>query len=90
MSGQLDLNKIHVLDGGMGSLIESLGYNCSSTAVWSSGANLTQPELVVDAHKKFIEAGANIILTNTYQANITRLSKLMSNEKALEFVNVSI
>jgi S-methylmethionine-dependent homocysteine/selenocysteine methylase len=52
LTGQLDLSRLQILDGGMGSLIESLGYDCSSTAAWSSGANISHPECVVQAHKE--------------------------------------
>lgn len=49
---QLDLTRLQILDGGMGSLIENLGYDCSSTVAWSSGANISHPEFVVQAHKE--------------------------------------
>jgi S-methylmethionine-dependent homocysteine/selenocysteine methylase len=52
LSGQLDLTRLQILDGGMGSLIESLGYNCSSTIAWSSGANIAHAQCVVQAHKE--------------------------------------
>lgn len=39
LNNQLDLSRVQILDGGMGSLIENLGYDCSSTPAWSSGAN---------------------------------------------------
>ncbi|KAI6176809.1 Homocysteine S-methyltransferase 1 [Aphelenchoides bicaudatus] len=85
-ASQLDLTRVQILDGGMGSLIEYLGYDCSSTDAWGSGANLTHPECVVQAHKEFINAGADILLTNTYQANIKRLSKSLGKEEALQCV----
>jgi methionine synthase I (cobalamin-dependent) len=50
--------------------------------------NVTHPDFVVQAHSEFIDAGANVILTNTYQSNIKRLSKLLGNEEAVKFVDV--
>ncbi|KAI6233390.1 Hcy-binding domain-containing protein [Aphelenchoides fujianensis] len=69
----VDFGRLQVLDGGMGSTIERMGFDASSHVAWGSGANITNPELVLAAHKAFIEAGATVILTNTYQANQKRL-----------------
>ena len=37
--------------------------------LWSSIANVKEPEVVVQAHLNFINAGADIIITNSYQSN---------------------
>ncbi|CAD5222008.1 unnamed protein product [Bursaphelenchus xylophilus] len=62
---------VKILDGGMGSLMEVLGYKPDAIS-WSSGANTAAPRIVEEAHKLFIDAGADIIITNTYQSNILR------------------
>ncbi|KAI6239035.1 Homocysteine S-methyltransferase 1 [Aphelenchoides fujianensis] len=85
-----DFSRLTVLDGGMGSLIEELGYDTASTVAWSSGANTVRPDLVVKAHSEFIKAGAEVIMTNTYQANIKRLSHSMHQEDAVEYVNKGV
>lgn len=36
-------------------------------SLWSGIVNIEDPEEVTKAHLKFIEAGADIILTNTYK-----------------------
>ncbi|KAI6171010.1 Homocysteine S-methyltransferase [Aphelenchoides bicaudatus] len=84
--GAIDLRLLHVLDGSMASAVEELGYDNKSTCAWSSGANLTHPDLVVKAHLSFIDAGADIILTNTYQANIKRITQKSGSEKAMEVI----
>ncbi len=53
-----------LMDGGMGSEIERRGMISSTT--WSGGPMLTHPELVKDIHQEYIEAGAEIIITNTF------------------------
>ena len=53
-----------LMDGGMGSEIERRGYISPTT--WSGGPMLTHPELVRDIHQEYIEAGAEIIITNTF------------------------
>jgi len=66
---------VYVLDGGFGSLLEELGYNVNKHELWSGGANLDRPELVSKSHKMFIDAGADIILTNTYHACIQKMQE---------------
>ena len=39
-------------------------------SLWSGIVNIEDPEEVTNAHVKFIEAGADIILTNTYKIRI--------------------
>jgi len=88
--GSIDLRLLHVLDGSMGSSIGELGYDLKSTPAWSSGANITNPDIVIKAHTDFIDAGADIILTNTYQANIKRLSEKLGVEEATKFVTKGV
>ena len=52
------------MDGGMGSEFEIRGL--ASPTTWSGGPMLTHPELVRDIHQEYIEAGAEIIITNTF------------------------
>ncbi len=57
-----------VLDGAMGSLLEQKGLTTSDSA-WSAKANLKFPEVVLEIHKEYIYAGADIITTNTFRTN---------------------
>jgi len=64
-------NKVTILDGGMGTELERLGAEqVNSHRLWSAIVNVNQPEIVVQAHKNFIAAGARIIVANSYQANV--------------------
>ena len=53
-----------LMDGGMGSEIQRRGL--ASPTTWSGGPMLTHPGLVRDIHQEYIEAGAEIIITNTF------------------------
>lgn len=69
----LDLakNRVVLFDGGMGSTIVSLGLpegECPES--W----NLTHSEAIGDIHRKNLEAGADVIETNTFGANRLRLA----------------
>lgn len=73
-------NRIMILDGGMGTQIQSLGlqeadYRGERFADWHldvKGNNdllvLTQPKLIRDIHREYLDAGADIIETNTFNA----------------------
>lgn len=56
---------VTILDGGMGGEI-SARVEGSGHGLWSAKALLQAPEIVVDIHREYIEAGAGIIITNTY------------------------
>jgi len=72
--------RILVLDGAMGTMIQSLGlreedFRGRRFADWDSdlaGNNdllsLTKPEAVLDIHRRYLAAGADIIGTNTFTA----------------------
>lgn len=63
-------NKILIGDGAMGSLLYSYGVDrCFEEH------NLTHPKQVLHIHEAYIEAGADIIQTNTYGANYIKLAR---------------
>ena len=77
---QLLKERILILDGAMGSLIQTYkldeaGYRGERFADWPSdvkGNNdllvLTQPQIIKDIHKAYLEVGADIVETNTFNA----------------------
>ena len=59
-----------VADGGMGTMLFSLGLDDGTAPMlW----NVEQPDKVRQIHRAYIEAGAQIILTNTFGGNRFRL-----------------
>lgn len=63
------------MDGGMGRELIRRGA-ATRTGLWSAGALVYSPEVVVDAHRAFIDAGARIITTNTYSCVPSYLRKV--------------
>lgn len=61
-------NNILVADGAMGTILYSEGLDTCPEAY-----NLTHPEKVERIHRSYIQAGADIIQTNTYGANFEKL-----------------
>lgn len=55
-----------VFDGGMGSLLQERGLKAGELPeTW----NLLHPEVLVEVHRSYLEAGANILTTNTFGLN---------------------
>ncbi|MGB1872243.1 MAG: homocysteine S-methyltransferase family protein [Candidatus Puniceispirillaceae bacterium] len=54
-----------ILDGGLGRQLEAMGAPFKQPE-WSALSLMEAPQMVRDAHDAFIEAGADIITTNTY------------------------
>jgi S-methylmethionine-dependent homocysteine/selenocysteine methylase len=54
-----------ILDGGTGTLIQSLGAPMDGDT-WGADANLTHPDIVRQAHRQYLDAGAEVLIANTY------------------------
>ena len=63
--------RVHVLDGAMGTMLYSRGIFVN---VSYDELNLSQPELVQEVHQAYVQAGAEILETNTFGANPVKLS----------------
>ncbi|HEY1133317.1 MAG TPA: methionine synthase [Nocardioides sp.] len=88
--------RILVIDGAMGTAIQrdrpdEAGYRGERFADWPSdliGNNdlltLTQPAIIEGIHREYLEAGADIIETNTFNANSISLSDYDMSDLAYE------
>jgi len=63
-------NDFIMLDGAMGTMIQKSGLEPGTLPEL---LGITNPELIVDIHKKYIDAGAQIIYANTFGANRFKL-----------------
>ena len=59
-------------DGAMGTMLNGRGISCE---LCFDELNLTNPAVVTEVHREYIEAGAQLILTNTFSANRFKLNK---------------
>ncbi|PSW13153.1 homocysteine S-methyltransferase [Photobacterium rosenbergii] len=59
------MKKLTILDGGMGRELKRIGAPFSQP-LWSAQALIESPEHVFQAHQRFIESGAEIIIANSY------------------------
>jgi methionine synthase / methylenetetrahydrofolate reductase(NADPH) len=63
-------NQILIGDGAMGTLLYSFGKDSCLEEL-----NLSHPEKIQEIHKAYINAGADVIQTNTYAANYLKLQR---------------
>ncbi len=59
-------NNIVCLDGGMGTVLHSLGLE---SGVAPESWNISEPEKIISVHKAYFDAGSNIVATNTFGVN---------------------
>lgn len=61
-----------VVDGAMGSMLQAKGIKAADTV--PELLCIESPELITEIHRAYVEAGAEIIVTNTFGANAHKLS----------------
>ena len=69
------INKIKLLDGSMSFPLEQLGYNLKNK-LWTGMALISDPDIIKNIHKDYINAGADYISTSTYQVSYDRLQNM--------------
>ena len=55
-----------ILDGGMGTMLQARGLKPGDHP---EIYGMEHPEIVEEIHRKYIEAGSNVIYANTFEAN---------------------
>lgn len=66
-------NNILIFDGAMGTMLQQKGLKMGENTELYGFKN---PDKLMDIHKLYLEAGANVITTNTFGANELKLDKL--------------
>ena len=65
----MPLNSLHILDGGLATELENRGHNLDDP-LWSARLLLTEPGAIQQLHHDYLTAGADIIISASYQATI--------------------
>ncbi len=86
---QSKVNRPLILDGAIGSLLQQRDVEMHKT-LWSSYANIVAPEKVIEVHKEYVNAGAEIITTNTFRTNPLAYNKSSLKISNSDFVKVSV
>ncbi|HUM25007.1 MAG TPA: homocysteine S-methyltransferase family protein, partial [Anaerolineales bacterium] len=79
--------KTVVADGAMGTMLHAHGVDFGKCF---DELNLTNPAAVADIHREYIEAGAELIITNTFGANRYKLKKNGLADKVKEINHAGV
>lgn len=77
--------RVLVCDGAMGTMLHSAGAPLDRPVC---ELNLSQPQLVRDLHAAYLAAGADLIQTNTFDANQLRLARVGLEDRVAE-INIA-
>jgi len=64
----LTLERTIVLDGGLATQLESMGFDIDGD-LWSAKLLDSNPQAIIDAHRAYLDAGADCIISASYQAS---------------------
>lgn len=74
-------SQVLILDGAMGTMLQERGLKPGQSP---EELNLTMPEVVASVHREYIEAGADIIITNTFGGTRFKLSHYGLEDRLVE------
>lgn len=80
-------DNILIFDGAMGTMLQKSGLNLGESP---EKLNFSHENLIIDIHKKYIEAGANVITTNTFGANELKLKNTSFSVEDVIYKAVSL
>jgi homocysteine S-methyltransferase len=58
-----------LLDGGLSTMLEEMG-EVPGGLLWTAAALADRPEVLVEAHRRYVEAGADVVISASYQASV--------------------
>lgn len=87
MKRKIDYENILLFDGAMGTLLQSYGLK---TGQPPESYNILGQELIAQIHGEYLQAGADIITTNTFGANSLKLSQYGLSVKEIVTSGVNI
>lgn len=84
---------VRTIDGGFATqLSEHVGKRVDGDPLWSARFNSTNPDAVVKTHLDFLRSGAEVILTNTYQASVSGFGRYLdlTPAESLELIRTTV
>lgn len=93
MSGLLDQalqkHSILILDGAMGTELQRRGVD-TGLPLWSANALMVHPEIVLQIHKDYIDAGAQIITTNTFRTTRRTMRRANLPDRSKQLTTIAL
>jgi homocysteine S-methyltransferase len=85
----LESYPVIVLDGGLATELERSGFDLNDS-LWSAKILLEAPEAIAQVHADYFRAGADIVITASYQASVQGFArKGLSDDQALGLIKQS-
>jgi homocysteine S-methyltransferase len=85
IASMIDRHRPLLLDGGLGSELAARGYELSSP-LWSAELIDSRPDTIVEVHRAYLDSGARIIISASYQASVPGLQAAGYDMPAIESV----
>ena len=79
--------KRYVLDGGMGTMLQSAGMSPEET---TTEFGLAHPEILTEIHQKYMEAGSDIVYASTFREQNRFKKKEMGDHSLEEAVRIKV
>ncbi|HQZ36100.1 MAG TPA: homocysteine S-methyltransferase [Ilumatobacteraceae bacterium] len=57
-----------LIDGGLSTVLEEMGEHPAGL-LWTAAALIDRPEVITAAHRRYVDAGADVVITSSYQAS---------------------
>ena len=89
LQARLDSGPVLILDGAIGTELEKMGVPMHGE-VWCAAALDTHPDTVRQLHEDYINAGADIITSNSYASSPHNLESAGLGDRAVELNALSI
>ncbi|XP_050700052.1 homocysteine S-methyltransferase YbgG-like isoform X2 [Eriocheir sinensis] len=83
--------RMRVLDGGLASTLQASGFEVDGDPLWSARLLSTHPQAIREAHTAFLNSGAQVIESASYQASVPSLQRHLGTtaEEALGLIRLS-
>uniref|UniRef100_A0A7M5VFK5 Hcy-binding domain-containing protein n=2 Tax=Clytia hemisphaerica TaxID=252671 RepID=A0A7M5VFK5_9CNID len=80
-----------IFDGGFASQLVKDGHDIYDDPLWSARLLHSNPNVIKSTHRKFLEAGADAVISSSYQASLKGFEKYLncSIEEAKELMKLS-
>ena len=85
----INQGQLLVIDGATGTEVERKGAAMNRHG-WSCAAQLYAPEIVREVHQDYIDAGADIIIANTYATNRNVMAGAQLGDRTEEAIEIAI
>ncbi|KAG8188877.1 hypothetical protein JTE90_018282 [Oedothorax gibbosus] len=85
-------SQITILDGGLATELERNGLSLQGDPLWSARVLHENPDAIVEVHKSYLQNGAQVLTTSSYQASFTGFKKHLglSHEESRKLLKLSI